>query len=161
VSICVSVRVSVCVYVYVRVCVCTCARVCLCARACLCGSVCVCMYAYMHDTCQASTDIHTHLQACTRTGKHPHTYSHTSYSKFPKKPENSRHICDIYTVHMGWLRSVSSLKLKISFAKKPYKRDNILQKRPVILRGLLIVATPYTIYKHTHTSCFTLLKPIK
>ena len=31
------------------------------------------------------------------------------------------------------------------FAKKPYKRDYILQKRPVILRSLLLVATPYEV----------------
>ena len=29
-------------------------------------------------------------------------------------------------------------------AKEPYKRDYILQKRPIILRSLLIVATPYS-----------------
>jgi len=34
-------------------------------------------------------------------------------------------------------------KLQVSFAKEPDKRDDILQKRPVILRSLLIVATPY------------------
>jgi len=44
---------------------------------------------------------------------------------------------------MGWLRLVGSLKLYVSFAKEPYKRDNILQKRPPILRSLPIVATPY------------------
>jgi len=32
---------------------------------------------------------------------------------------------------MGWLRSVGSLKLKVSFAKEPYKIDDI-QKRPII-----------------------------
>jgi len=31
---------------------------------------------------------------------------------------------------MGWLRLVGSLKLQVSFAKEPYKRDNILQERP-------------------------------
>jgi len=45
---------------------------------------------------------------------------------------------------MGWLRIAGSLKLQVSFAKEPYKRDDIPQKRPIILRGLLIVATPYT-----------------
>jgi len=45
-------------------------------------------------------------------------------------------------VIMGWLRSVGSLKLQVSFAKEPYKKDYILQKRPIILRRLLIVATP-------------------
>jgi len=46
-------------------------------------------------------------------------------------------------VAMGWLRLVGSLKWKVSFAKETYKRDDILQKRPVLLRSLLIVATPY------------------
>jgi len=44
---------------------------------------------------------------------------------------------------MGWLRVVGSLKSKVSSAKEPYKRDDILQKRPMISRSLLIVATPY------------------
>ena len=43
----------------------------------------------------------------------------------------------------GWLRLVGSLKLQVPFAKKPYKRDYILQKRPIILRSLLLIATPY------------------
>jgi len=43
---------------------------------------------------------------------------------------------------MGWLRLVGSIKLQVSFAKEPYKRDDILQKRPVILSILLTVATP-------------------
>ena len=49
---------------------------------------------------------------------------------------------------MMWLRLIGSLKLQVSFAKQPYERDNILQKRPVILRSLLIVAAPYDV---THT----------
>ena len=44
---------------------------------------------------------------------------------------------------MRWLRLVGSLKVQVSFSKKPYKRDYILQKRPTILRCLLIVAIPY------------------
>ena len=44
---------------------------------------------------------------------------------------------------MGWLRLVGSLKLYVSVAKEPYTRDYILQKRPTVLRSLLIVATPY------------------
>ena len=43
---------------------------------------------------------------------------------------------------MGWLRLVGSLKSQVSFVKEPYKRDYILQKRHIILRSLLIVATP-------------------
>ena len=33
---------------------------------------------------------------------------------------------------MGWLRFVGSLKVSVSFAKEPLKRDYILQKRPNI-----------------------------
>ena len=45
-------------------------------------------------------------------------------------------------LYMGRLRLVGSLKLQVSFAKEPYKRDYILRKRPGLLRNLLIVATP-------------------
>jgi len=45
---------------------------------------------------------------------------------------------------MGWLRLVGFLNSYVSFAKEPYKRDVMLQKRQIISRSLLIVATPYT-----------------
>jgi len=45
---------------------------------------------------------------------------------------------------MGWLRLVGSLKLQASFAKEPYKGEDILQKRPILVRSLLIKATSYT-----------------
>ena len=38
-------------------------------------------------------------------------------------------MCDIHDSPMGWLRLVGSLKLQVSFAKEPYKRDYTLQKR--------------------------------
>jgi len=44
---------------------------------------------------------------------------------------------------MGWRRLVGLMKLQVSFAKEPYKRDDIMQKRPIILSILLTVATPY------------------
>jgi len=44
---------------------------------------------------------------------------------------------------MLWLWLVGSIKLQVSFAKEPYKRDAILQKRPRILSVLLTVATSY------------------
>jgi len=52
---------------------------------------------------------------------------------------------------LGWLRLVGSLKLYVSFAKEPYKRDDILQKRPMILRSLLIVSTPSLFLSPSHT----------
>ena len=53
-------------------------------------------------------------------------------------------------VAMGRLRLVGSLRLNVSFAKEPSKRDDILQKSPIILRNLLIVATPQQFVTHTH-----------
>ena len=73
----------------------------------------------------------THIHA-THTHAHTHTHTHTLL-----------HIQDTIRPTRGWLRLVGSLKLYVSFAKEPYKRDYILHKRPVILRSLLIVATPY------------------
>jgi len=42
-----------------------------------------------------------------------------------------------------WLRFVGSSKSLVSVAKEPYKREHILQKMPIILRCLLIVAFRY------------------
>jgi len=41
-------------------------------------------------------------------------------------------LCLVSFILMGRLRLVGSLKLQVSFAKEPYKRDYILQKRPMI-----------------------------
>ena len=43
----------------------------------------------------------------------------------------------------GWLRLIGSFKSQVSFAKEPHKRDLYSPKKPMILRSLLIVATPY------------------
>ena len=53
--------------------------------------------------------------------------------------------CLLKNFTMGWLRLQGSFKLQVSFAKEPYRRDYILQKRHVILRSLLIVATSYRV----------------
>ena len=49
--------------------------------------------------------------------------------------------------HMGWLRLVGSLKLYVSFAEYRLFYRALLQKRPIILRSLLVEATPYVTYK--------------
>jgi len=46
----------------------------------------------------------------------------------------------------GWLRLVGSLKLQVSFAEYSLFYRALLQKRPIILKSLLIVATPYNFY---------------
>jgi len=72
----------------------------------------------------------------------------------------TKHICWVMTRYskdvgqtifwlMGWQQLAGSLKLLVFFAKESYKRDYILQNRPVILRSLLIVATPYHLMRQT------------
>jgi len=53
---------------------------------------------------------------------------------------------------MGWLRLVGSVQVKVSNAKEPYKRDDILQKRLTISRSLLIIATPYHIIRSARSN---------
>ena len=47
---------------------------------------------------------------------------------------------------MGWLPLVGSLKLQVSFAEYRLFYRALLQKTPIILRSLLIEATPYEIF---------------
>ena len=56
-------------------------------------------------------------------------------------------LCHLFVVYisstyMGWLHVVGSLKLQVSFAEYRLFYRALLQKRPTILRSLLIVATP-------------------
>ena len=96
--------------------------------------------------CNALQRATTHCNTLQHTATHYNTLQHTATHC------NTVHILNTHSLftsnsagnlHMGWLRLVGSLKLQVSFAKEPYKRDDILQKRPIILRSLLIVATPY------------------
>jgi len=96
------------------------------------------MQVHCIDTYLQMCVCQTHTYTCVQTHARTHQYpSHT----------NKFYICRA----MGWLRLVGSLKLQVSFAKEPYKRDVILQKRPKILKRLLIVATPYAHMRITQT----------
>ena len=55
--------------------------------------------------------------------QYPQTFMNTLYS-------DTR--MSVYTHPTGWLWLVASIKLQVSFAKEPYKRDDILQKIPII-----------------------------
>jgi len=69
-------------------------------------------------------------------------------------------VSHVMKARMVWLRGVGSLRLG-SFAKEPYERDYIPQKRLTILRSLLIVATPHHIRRscvsHVTESCYVTL----
>jgi len=116
-------------------------------------------YVYLHTL--SHTLVHTHTLSHTHTNTQTHQRTH----------EQIRHLSHSCCIPMGWLRSVASLKLYVSFAKEPYKQDCILQKRPIIVRSLLIVATPYVpvayicisthSFSHNHTHAHTLKHPQK
>jgi len=53
----------------------------------------------------------------------------------------------LYCSDYGWLRLVGSLKLQVSFAEYRLFCKALLQKRPIILRSLLIVATPHDTFQ--------------
>ena len=104
-----------------------------------------------HDTCTHSIYItniyisliyiHHSCIMCTHSIYIQSVYRHATFLPLYAYHHSIIHeTCVLFT--MGWLRLVGSLKLQVSFAKEPYKRDDILQKRPIILRSLLIVATP-------------------
>jgi len=61
-----------------------------------------------------------------------------------REEKEREYVCVRENTAMGWLRLVGSLKLQVSFAEYTFFYRALLQKRPIILRSLLIVATPYT-----------------
>ena len=65
-----------------------------------------------------------------RVDPHCNTLQHTATHR--NTPQHTRYTCSKHThtsevFAKGWLRLVGSFKLKVSFAKEPYKRDDILQ----------------------------------
>ena len=90
------IAVKLCLCVCVTKCVCIC--VCACVCVCVCVCVCGCVYVYTH--------VYKQIQI--------HMYMYV-YGE-------ATHTC----MYMGWLWSVRSIKLHVSFAKEPYTRDDIL-----------------------------------
>jgi len=90
--------------------------VCVCVCACVCVRVCV------YDKYVILRSDFTKMTSCIITKLH----------------------MSIDTWDMGWLRLVGSMKLQVSFAKEPYKRDYILQKTPIICSILLTVTNLYS-----------------
>ena len=82
--------------------------------------ICVCVYVYVIWICM-----------CVRVDPH------SSQTKPVRLPV-------LLIIHVGWLPLVGSSKLYVSFAEYRLFYTPLLQKRPVFLRSLLIVATPYT-----------------
>jgi len=59
---------------------------------------------------------------------------------------------------IGWLRLIGSLKLGFSFAEYHLFSRALLQKRPIIIKSLLIVATPYDRTPLVFCNCYCVFK---
>jgi len=106
----------------------------------------------LHDT---QTHMRTHEHAymhVKNTATHEHMYTHTHTHAVSSHCYYSMNInymmLYFVLIHreiitMGWLRLVGSLNLQVSSAEYSLFYRVLLQKRPIILRSLLIVATPY------------------
>ena len=104
-----------------------------------------------HDSKDTQFSLSLFLRhASTHTCIHAHTHVHTPKFLFcsPRILFWSAclnvHAC-LYVMYvcMKWLRLVGSFKLHVSFTEYSLFYRTILQKRPMISRDLLIVATPY------------------
>ena len=92
------------------------------------------VYMYIHtDLYVVNMYIHTIMYVVC---KHIHTNIHTT-------------LIDITHMYMGWLWLVGSIKLNVSFAKEPNKRDNILQKRPRMLYHIYATCIPHIYHIYT------------
>ena len=116
-----------------------------------------CMYshsAHTRNALHAPTHTpRTHIHASKHALKqyNPHTHISTGLYIHAKYTYTNVHvyIC-MYVIHafscmgmcMGWLRLVGSLKLQVSFAEYSLFYRALLQKRPIILRSLIVGATP-------------------
>jgi len=96
------------------------------------------LYTHYNNYTLITTIIHSLQQLYT------HYNCHVQKASREKRRAKSVASTRVYCVLvMGWLRIVGLTKLQGSFAKKPHKRDYILQKRLIIESILLTVAIPY------------------
>jgi len=109
--------------------------------------------SHMNESC--------HIQMCR--GMHERVMSHMNHScqtwmshlTYEWVMSHMNESCHIWMSHvtyetmtchewtMGWLRLVGSSKLQVSIAEYSLFHRALLQKRPIMLRSLRLVATPY------------------
>jgi len=94
---------------------------------CVCVCVCTCAWESMHT--------YTYMCVCVCERERECVYAY-SCAEVPK----------LIICSMGLLHLVGSLKSKVSFAEYHLFNRALLQRRPIISRSLLIVATPYPIF---------------
>ena len=126
----------VCVRITLRVRAYVCVSLDLCLYVCMC--VCVCMYVCVHHCMTAGVE--SSVCVNLRLPRQWHTCAPTVVHMCTWVGKCSKHQQCVSAVSkgMGWLwldptsEQVGSIKVWVSFAKEPYKRDNILQKRHII-----------------------------
>ena len=140
-----------------------------CICICMCIYICILINIYMHHCCSTSIwQTFSNISFLSKTPYKKQNCQTNMCCEISQKSQDTNfvwHICGWadfwefwpathfqtsqdtnfvwYIFGIGWLQLVGSFKSQVSFTKEPYKRDCILQKRPMILRNLLIVATPY------------------
>ena len=119
-------------YMCVYLCMCVLYPLCVCVDVCSTLST-LSKLSFLHTRCLSFR--HTHKHANTLSFSVTQTQTHTHMCACIC---SMLHICS-----MRWLRLVGSLKLYVSFAKESYRRDYILQYKPLMLRSPLVVVTPY------------------
>jgi len=159
--------VSVCIYVCTYACMYVCMYMCMCVCMHVCTYICmfvrghVCMHVFAIYNIAISDNAHTEgttirvcgcVWVCVGVSESVCMIDlvecpiNKSCHTFKKITWEITHSCawnDSTQPVMGLLRLVGSLKSQVSFAEySPFYRA-LLQKRPMILRSLLIVATPY------------------
>ena len=131
-----------------RVYACMCVCVCVCVRACVgVGREKVSVrrrvvrqhaYSVKYENVRIFENMCKHVKICVIN----HRYKKDSTKSIIHHPYRNMCTWDQH-VTMGWLRLVGSLKLYVYFAEYRLFYMVLLQKRSIILRSLLIVATPY------------------
>ena len=79
--------------------------------------------------------VHTYIYVCMYMYVCIYIFIHLCIHSYTHKSDSA--------IAMEWLRLVSSFKLQVSFAEYSLFHRALVQKRPIILWSLLIVATPY------------------
>jgi len=114
----------------------------------LCHPICNWLYRG-RKRCRYAVYFHAQTYENAITNTHPHTHTRWSIRVF-----SEYWVYGTFRYALGWLRLVGSFKLWVSIAKEPYEIDDNLQKRPIILRSLQLVATP-CVFPHTNTEWHT------
>ena len=105
----------------------------------------VCMYIYIYIyTCihlYVCLYVFLYLYQCTQIFMSTYTHIHIQIQKL--KQVITKVEASIQGPYMGWLRWVGCLKIQVSLQNTGLFCRALLQKRPIFLSILLIVATPY------------------